>query len=46
MFKLLFTKGNEYKILLITAVLELSILKEGENQYVGNLWKSIILWYR
>lgn len=46
MLKLLFIKENECKILLIIAILELNILKEGENKYAGNLWKSIILWDR
>lgn len=46
MLKLLFIKQKEYKLLLIIAILELSIFKEGGNKYVGNLWKSIILWDR
>lgn len=38
-------KKEEYILLLIN-ILKLSLLKEGENKYVGNRWKSVVLWNR
>lgn len=44
--EVIFGRKKENCILLITIIYKLSLLKMGENKYVGDQGKSVIVWFR